>query len=290
MGRVLGRILDRIIEAQLGWGRAVGDPLQAAAGGVFHRITPVRSLLNGTWLGHPLHPAITDLPVGAFIVTFILDLANQRTAADVALVVGVLGVLGAALTGLADYADTYGRTRDTSTVHAVGMVVALVLYLVSLAIRLGNPVDRTLPIVISVIGLALVLFSAYIGGDLVFRLGNVVDRHAWTEEPEGETGWQQLDVTEIPEGVPVKAMTGGVPIVIIRTGTAFFALHDTCSHAGGPLSEGKLIDGCIECPWHGSRFAIADGRVQGGPATFDQPRYEIRARPGGYEARMVSAG
>ncbi len=281
----MGHLIDRIVRAQLGWGRALGKKLQPIAAAVVYPLGPIRSFLNGTWLGHPLHPAVTDLPVGAFVVTFVLDLANQRTAADITLVVGVLGLLAAAVTGVADYADTYGRTRDTTTVHATVMVVALLLYLVSLALRLQSPADRTVPIVISTIGLVFVIFGAYLGGDLVFRLGNVVDRHAWTE-PEDDA-WLPLDTTEIAEGVPVKVMAGSYPLVVVRTGTTILALHETCAHAGGPLSEGKLIDGCIECPWHGSRFQMADGRVRGGPATFDQPRFEVRPRPGGYEARLV---
>lgn len=283
----MSQLLAALLRAQLGWGHRLGEALQPPITAVFHRATAIRSFLNGTWLGHPLHPALTDVPVGAFVVTFILDLAGQRTGADVALTIGVLGMAAAALSGLADYADTYGETRDATTVHATLMAASLILYLVSLGLRLAGPADRTLPIALSIVGLALVLAGAFVGGDLVFRLGNVVDRHAWAEEPEGETLWQALDVTELPEGVPTKAMAGDEPIVLVRWGESVLGLHAVCAHAGGPLDEGKVVDGDIQCPWHGSRFRMSDGRVTGGPAVFDQPRYEVRRTARGYEARRL---
>ncbi len=279
------RVLQRVIDAQLGWAGRLGGALQPPFEKLFHRITPIRDLLTGTWLGHPLHPAITDLPVGAFIVTFILDLANQRTGADVALGLGILGLLGAAVTGLADYSDTFGGPRDVGTLHAVTMVIALVLYLISLGLRLGQPVDRTVPVVIAFVGLLVVIFGAYLGGDLVFRLGNVVDRHAWEE---GGHKWLPLDITVIPEATPTKAMAGEDVLLVIRFGDTIHAMHEVCAHAGGPLSEGRIVDGCIECPWHQSRFRLADGHVVRGPAVFDQPGYEVRASATGFEARRLS--
>lgn len=281
----MGRVLQRIVDLQLGWGSSLGGALQPPFAALFHRATRLRDLLNGTWLGHPLHPAVTDLPVGALVVTLILDLANQRVASDVALVIVLLGMAAAALTGLADYSDTYGEPRDVGTVHAMTMVVALVVLLVSLGIRATGPADRLVPVILDAIGLGLVAFGAYMGGDLVFRLGNVVERHAWDEPAKG---WLRLDVTAIPDGTPVRALAGETPLVVVRQAGTLFALHEVCSHAGGPLAEGRLVDGCIECPWHGSQFRLDDGRVHKGPATFDQPRFEIReAAGGGFEARRI---
>ena len=67
-------------------------------------------------------------------------------------------------------------------------------------------------------------------------------------------------------------------------------MHAVCAHAGGPLAQGTVVDGCLECPWHASRFRLADGHVVRGPAVYDQPAYEIRAADGGgYEVRRAGS-
>jgi nitrite reductase/ring-hydroxylating ferredoxin subunit len=75
-------------------------------------------------------------------------------------------------------------------------------------------------------------------------------------------------------------------LVVVRIGDTVHALHAVCAHAGGPLNEGTIVDGCVECPWHASRFRLSDGLVRQGPSVYDQPSYEIRAAEGGgYEVR-----
>jgi nitrite reductase/ring-hydroxylating ferredoxin subunit len=281
----MSRLLARLIDAQAAWARPLGDFNHRWLSALFGPIRPVKDLLNGTWLGHPLHGASTDIPIGAFVVVLVLDLVNQRAAADVALVVGIVFMLASAISGLADYTDTDGTPRVRATVHATLMVVALVLFLVSLVVRWGDPIDRTLAVVVSGIGLAIVTAGAYVGGDVVYVLGNMVSRHAF----RGAGGkWVALDVTEIPEGTLTKAKAGVNTLVLYRQGTAIQALHDTCAHAGGPLSQGKLVDGCVECPWHASRYRLANGHLGQGPSVYDQPAYEVRATDTGWEARRVS--
>ena len=107
----------------------------------------------------------------------------------------------------------------------------------------------------------------------------MVNRHAWRFF--GQAKWTKLDVTEIPEGVPTAAKAGAQTLVVVRKGETVYALHSQCAHAGGPLAEGKLVDGCIECPWHYSRYRLSDGKRTQGPTTFDQPRYDVRAADGG---------
>jgi nitrite reductase/ring-hydroxylating ferredoxin subunit len=76
----------------------------------------------------------------------------------------------------------------------------------------------------------------------------------------------------------------------VRIAGTVHAIHATCAHAGGPLAQGTVVDGCIECPWHGSRFQLTDGHVRRGPALYDQPSYEIRAAEGGgYEVRRTAS-
>ena len=283
---MIGRVLERVLDAQSGWAKPLGDWLHPLAAAIFGRMLPIRDLLAGTWLGHPLHALLTDVPIGALTLVIILDVVGQPTAADVALLIGVLAMLAAALAGFADYSTTDGRARVRATVHSSLMVVSLVVYLVSLAIRASGPTSRAVPIVLSIVGYLILAGGAFVGGDVVYVLGNVVDRHAW--RPSGAK-WQPVEVGEVPEGTLVKARVGAQALVLIRSGDIIHGLHDQCAHAGGPLGEGTLVDGCVECPWHGSRFEIATGRRRRGPTVYDQPSYEVRvAAAGGYEARRRS--
>ncbi len=283
---MLGRMLIRLIDAQEGWARPFGEWLHGVAAAIFGRLVTIRSLLNGTWLGHPLHAVLTDAPIGALSLVIVFDLLDQRVGADVALVFGVLAMIASAVAGFADYSVTDGKARARATVHSTLMIVSLVIYLVSLILRAGSPTVRTVPIALSVIAYLVLAAGAFVGGDVVFALGNMVDRHAW--RPAGAK-WAALDVGALPEGQPVKGKLGLQALVLVRQGDSIHALHDQCAHAGGPLSGGRVVDGCIECPWHQSRFELSSGRRRRGPTAYDQPAYEVRvAEGGGYEARRVS--
>jgi nitrite reductase/ring-hydroxylating ferredoxin subunit/uncharacterized membrane protein len=283
----MGNVVEAILDAQRGWAEPLGGLIQRILKAIFAPLYAVKDFLNGTWLGHALHPALTDVPVGAFTAALVLDIANIRSGADLAITLGILGMLAAAVTGWADYTDTDGKARDHGTVHMVVMVTALVLYIVSLGMRRAGDVDtanRALPLAISVVAYLLVVFGAYIGGHIVFALGNMVDRHAWRA---GGAKWSALDVASVPEGQPTKARAGAQTLVVVRRGERVYALHDTCAHAGCSLSEGKLVDDIIECKCHGSRYRLADGRSVRGPAVYDQPSYETRAMQGRIEVRRA---
>jgi nitrite reductase/ring-hydroxylating ferredoxin subunit/uncharacterized membrane protein len=288
----MGRWLARIMAAQDRWGRPFGAFNHRWLSALFQPIRPIRDLLNGVWLGHPLHGAATDVPIGTVLLVVVLDLVGQRAAADVALVVTILFMLAAAATGAADYVSTDGTARARATLHATLMVVALGILAGSLALRAGGPSDRTLPVVLSLIGALIMTAGAYVGGDVVYVLGNMVSRHAFRG---AGTKWIKLDTGDVadlatmPEGTPAKARAGINEVVLVRIGSTVHAMHAVCAHAGGPLAEGTVIDGCLECPWHASRYRLADGRVVRGPAVYDQPAYEIRAvEGGGYEVRRTA--
>ena len=285
----MARFLTRLIDAQAFWARPFGDFNQRWLSALFRRMWTIKDLLHGRWLGHPLHAASTDLPIGVLTLVIVFDVLGQPGAADIALIAGIVLMLFSALSGAADYSDTDGTARLRATVHATLMVVALVVYAVSLSIRLGSPEGRTLPIVLSVAGYLLLTAGAYVGGDVAYVLGNMVSRHAFRG---AGTKWVALDLggaADIPQGQLVKAKAGATSIVLVRTGDTILALHETCAHAGGPLAEGKLLDGVVECPWHGSRFRLADGHAMRAPTVYDQPRYEVRrAESGaGWEARRA---
>jgi nitrite reductase/ring-hydroxylating ferredoxin subunit/uncharacterized membrane protein len=289
----MGRWLNRLIRAQDRWAKPLGDFNQRWLGALFRPLGPIKGWLSGSWLGHPLHPAATDIPIGALLVSVVLDLVGQPTAADIALVATILFMVAAAASGAADYVDTDGSARVRATVHSTIMVVALLILVISLAIRATNPADRAVPIALSIVGFLIVTAGAYVGGDIVYLFGNMVDRHAFRG---AGTKWARLDVGDVtdlatlPEATPTKAKAGVNDLVLVRTGDTVNALHAVCAHAGGPLPQGTVVDGCIECPWHGSRFRLNDGHVRRGPSLYDQPAYEIRAAEGGgYEVRRAAS-
>jgi nitrite reductase/ring-hydroxylating ferredoxin subunit/uncharacterized membrane protein len=283
---MLGRYVNRAVDAQSRWSKPFGDFNHRWLSALFHPIRPIQNFLNGTWLGHPVHSVVTDVPVGAMTVSIIADLIGQHTVADVSMVLGVLSMVAAAVTGLADYTEVDGTARNRATVHGTLMVVTLLLYVVSLLIRSGNPPDRLVAILIALVGYGLLALAAAIGGDLVYLIGTHVNRNAWRG---AGAKWIALDLgglPDIPEGGPTKLRAGINDLAVVREGDRILAVHAVCSHAGGPLPEGKLVDGQIECPWHGSRFHLADGHVARGPSMYDVPAYEVRkSESGGWEAR-----
>ncbi len=289
----MAHLLSRLVALNDRWAQPFGDFNHRWLNALFRPLGPVKDLLHGRWLGHPLHGATTDLPIGLLLGTVVLDLVGQRAAADIALVATILAILLAAMSGLADYADTDGTARTRATTHGTLMTVGLVVLLVSLVARAGDPADRTIPVALSIVGLLVITAGAFVGGDVVYVLGNMVSRHAFRG---AGTKWIKLDTGEIadlaalPEATPTKMRAGINDLLVVRIGDTVHALHAVCAHAGGPLEKGTVADGCVQCPWHASRFRLADGHVVRGPSVYDQPSYEIRAAEGGgYEVRRASA-
>jgi nitrite reductase/ring-hydroxylating ferredoxin subunit/uncharacterized membrane protein len=287
---MIGRYVNRAVDAQQSWSRPFGDFNHRWLGALFHPIRPIQNFLNGTWLGHPIHAVVTDVAVGALTVSIITDLIGQPLVADVSMLLGVLAMIASAVTGAADFAEVDGNARYRATVHLTIMVVTLVLYVVSLVIRNGQPADRLFPIVLAVIAYLLLSLGAAIGGDLVYLIGTHVNRNAWRG---AGAKWIRVDLgglPDIPEGGPTKVKVGINDLAVIRNGDQILAVHAVCAHAGGPLPEGTIVGDSIECPWHGSRFRMADGHVTRGPSMYDQPAYDVRrSESGGWEARRQQA-
>ena len=254
----------------------------------------LKSFLNGTWFGHPLHPVITDVPITAWILTAIFDLIwliSHTTwagyGAFVAVIVGLFGALGAIATGLTDWSDTYGSERSIGLNHALFNASATILYLVSFILRLiAGPGDGIAAAILGFVGLVCVLYAGYLGGEMVFTKGTGVNHTAW--EAEGSDYEAVLPVEGVEENKLYRVTASGVPVVVLRQGKQFYAISATCPHAGGPLDEGTLQGDIVECPWHGSRFCLRDGRVLTGPATVNAPRYDVRVRNGQVEVKRIS--
>jgi nitrite reductase/ring-hydroxylating ferredoxin subunit/uncharacterized membrane protein len=253
----------------------------------------VRNLLHGTWLGHALHPVLTDVPIGAWTMAVVFDILDARSrgwwrrrydkAADRAVVVGIIGAGAAAVTGMADWSYTSGRSRRTGLVHAVMNTAALGLWTASLMARRrgARGAGRTL----GGVGYGILLAAAYLGGTLVYRYRLGVDQ---SDRPTDTVLEAYFDVHDLPEGARRRVDLQGIPIVLVRHGGRVYALGERCSHMGGPLSEGTFENGTVVCPWHGSRFALADGRVIDGPATMNQPCFEVREASGRVVVRRAA--
>ena len=252
----------------------------------------VQNALNGKWLGHALHPPLTDIPVGAWTAALVLDCieANGGTrrgfgdAVDATIAVGLVGAVGAALTGLTDWKDMEGGDRRSGFVHGMLNTVVAGLYAGSLVARRNG--GRGTGRVLGALGWGAMLFSAWIGGDLVSRKRAGVDRSREVEPP---SGWiPLLSESSLPENRLHRAERGGVNILLVKRGDSVFAIGETCSHRCGPLAEGTLEGDRVTCPWHGSTFDIKDGSVVDGPATMPQPRFDVRVRDGFIEVRAAS--
>ena len=289
---MLNHIVNRFIDRQR-WLEPVADFLQKVVAGAYKALgkpgRDLKTLANGTWLGHPLHPVITDIPLGAWTLAVLFDIIylfrgthGWISAADLAVFVGLLGALGSALTGYTDWSATFGRERRVGIAHGLLNTAVIVVYLVSLIIRVTHG-SRGLAIALALIGYGIVITAAFLGGDLVFSIGTGVNHHAWQEVPTKFT--KVMLEGQLTDNMLVKAMAGDTPILLYKKGNTVCAISETCSHAGGPLSEGELDGDIVQCPWHGSRFDICTGLVKGGPATISQVRYETRIQNGQIEVR-----
>ena len=266
----------------------VAEPLEPAADAVQSAVKtvpqPVRDVLDGVWLGAPLHPALTDVPLGAWSAAALLDVVGSDSA-DAALAVGVLAAVPAAATGLNDWSHLKGEPQRLGLVHALLNTMALTLNIGSLALRRNG--NRGLGRMLSGVGYLGVLFSAHLGGQLSFGLGVRVNRTAWESPSDSYT--PVLDESELEGGRLCRAEVDGDAVLVtrsMRTGEVC-AIAATCSHLGGPLDDGERDGDTVVCPWHGSRFDVCRGEVEGGPAVFPQPRYEARVRAGRVELRAA---
>lgn len=264
----------------------VGKPLASAVGNALsNRI--VKDLLSGTWLGHPLHPMLTDIPIGSWTSAFLLDLVGGRRgqeAADMLVGIGVVSALPTAAAGLSDWADTIGEDRRIGTGHAMANAAALSFYSLSwVARRRGR---RGLGVTLGFLGAGAATAGGYLGAHLIYRKGVAVDNNAWKH---GGDDWVDVvDDAALQVGEPQVVKVGDDDVLLVRAGQEISAISNVCGHAGGPLHEGSFDEpGCVTCPWHGSVFRLSDGHVVHGPATGHQPRYDVRVEDGRISLRRA---
>ena len=251
----------------------------------------LRDLLHGVWLGHPLHPMLVQVPIGAWTSAAILDLV-PKTGPSVSLLIGtgMATAAPAAAAGLVDWSELNQRESRMGLVHAAANNVALVFYGASLLARARG--RRARGKALGYAGLSSVMVGGLIGGHLAYRSAAGVNHNA--DAPAiGPTDWTDVGrLDELPDGQLARRDVGTFPILLLRRGMKVSALADRCSHLSGPLSEGRLTGGaepCVVCPWHGSTFRIADGTVVHGPATAPQPVLETRVLSDHVEVRLAAA-
>lgn len=243
-----------------------------------------KNALHGTWLGHPLHAAITDVPVGSWTVAAVLDLLEMsgsreyHAGADAAVMIGLAGAVPAALSGLTDWSAIHGKPQRVGALHGLLNTGAAALYIASSIARKAD--NRGLGRCLGFLGFGLVLASAYIGGELSYEQKIGVNHAPEPDNDLPESYVEAIAASELEEDKPMKATVNGTPIFLLKQGTTIHALANQCAHLGGPLSEGKLEGDSIVCPWHGSRFCVKTGNVEDGPATMNQPVLDVKVENG----------
>lgn len=271
----------------------LAEPLAGAVRGLYESAGPagrtLKNAMHGVWLGHPLHPVLTDIPLGAWTTGLVLDAvgaarrdASMDDAADVAIAVGLAGAAASAAAGLTDWSETSGRSRRQGLVHGLMNLTATTFYAAAFALRRSGSRDAGRSCALA--GYTIALGAAYLGGDLVYgqRIGVT---HAVVDG--AETFVDVAASADVPDETLGRGRSGDVDVVLARQRGRVCALAHPCSHLGGPLSEGTLKDGSVVCPWHGSEFALEDGRVLNGPATRNQPCFAVREANARIEVRSI---
>ena len=256
---------------------------------------PIKDFLHGTWLGHSLHPVLTDLPIGFWSGSLLLDLVGAGRSAGVLSAAGSAAAVATAVTGVTDWTVTDGREKRLGLLHGLLNVAGLGLQLTSLQARLFLPWHRAYlwhleqALQDLVAGVALPWWdwtrdrripTAYAEAEVA---GISVNHDAWTAGPEKWT--PVLDDSDLVDGAPRKVEVEGRAVLLYREGPRVFAMENACAHAGGPLDEGEARDGVVTCPWHGSQFRLRDGALVRGPSTFSQLRLQARIAKGQVEVR-----
>jgi nitrite reductase/ring-hydroxylating ferredoxin subunit/uncharacterized membrane protein len=258
----------------------------AAVVGAATRPRVVKNALSGTWLGHRLHPALVPLPYGFWSGALLFDFVatrRARWAADVLVGAGVASAVPTAAAGLSDWSDAEPEARRVGLVHAGCNTLGLLCYSASLVARLLG--RRKAGVGLGLAGATVVTAGGYLGGHLSYVQGVGVERKRFAGGPRDWTA--VLDAAELEEARPRVVRAGDTEVLLYREAGRVHALWASCTHQGGPLAEGTFADGCVVCPWHGSTFRLADGKVVRGPAAASQPVYETRVLDGKLEVRAA---
>ncbi|MGE5323889.1 MAG: Rieske 2Fe-2S domain-containing protein [Actinomycetota bacterium] len=274
--------------------KAVSAPVDGFLNRLFQTtpLRPIKLFFNGSWLGHPLHPLLTDIPIGAWIFTVLLDVLGLTCRfPQVGLAAGILAGIGVAAAlvtitaGLMDWMDVDPPEKAVGAVHASLNTVATVIFLVSFLMRWHDHWRISVgSFVVASAGLLVVSAGAYLGGSMVYHMGVMINRNAYRSGPADFQ--PALPESALLERKPMRVEVAGQPILLVKSGAKIYALGAVCSHYGAPLNEGSLQEETVRCPWHFSRFALDDGSVREGPACSAVPSYEVKLVNGQIHVRI----
>jgi nitrite reductase/ring-hydroxylating ferredoxin subunit len=283
--------LDRLADVST-FDKAI-EPARRAVQGAL-KPQAFKDLLHGTWLGHPLHPVLVQVPVGSWVSAGLLDaIPPLRPAATVLIGAGVAAAVPASLAGAADWSEQEVGVRRLGALHAVANTAALGLYIGSLAARRRG--RGTLGRVLSYTGLGIAGGSAAIGGHMSYAQSSGAS-HAATAARALSSDWMDLGpLDDLPEGRPAlrtgKGSSVAVPLAVVRRGAKVDVFVGACSHLSGPLYEGSVEEvrgnQCLVCPWHDSAFDLDSGEPRRGPAANPQEKLEVRMEAGRVQARLA---
>lgn len=282
------RVLDheQLEQAALGVSRTIHAAIMQGGEGTRR----LADLLHGTWIGHPLHPILTDVVVGAWTIGMFFDFVSlfnharqAEMIADALTKVGNVAALPTLLSGLADFSTIPEPVANIALTHAMMNNIGFALQVASASAR--NQGERERAITLSGLAFAFLLTGAYLGGHLSYAKKVGVKYYEDVMEPQAWT--PALEITKIREREPRRVEVAGQPVLLYRQGNQIQAIGAVCPHSGGPLEQGKFANGCVQCPWHDTVFALADGHVVHGPSTYPVTNYAVRVRNGMVEVRLV---
>ncbi|GCE27173.1 hypothetical protein KDA_26570 [Dictyobacter alpinus] len=281
--------------ANMPWLDKLSSPLQGWVNGLFGSPKDasyrIKDMLAGIWLGHPVHPILVTIPIGAWTSTMVFDLvwlANEdddamARSADMMMWLGLAGATGSAATGLANWVDTDGQEQRTGMLHALLNGSVTVLNASSAVLRFTG--QRKTAIALSSAAYGLTIYSSYIGGELAYSDAIGVNRVIPEAGPDEYVA--VMEASDLEPGKLTRVDAAGMPAVLLKEGSTIHAIAATCSHLGGPLDEGSYEDGVVYCPWHNSGFRMCDGAVVNSPAVYSQPTFAVRERDGKIELRRL---
>jgi nitrite reductase/ring-hydroxylating ferredoxin subunit/uncharacterized membrane protein len=198
-----------------------------------------------------------------------------RTVSDHLVPAGVAAGLLAAVPGLIDYRGSVppdSSAKERARKHGLTNGAALAFFTAGWLLSRRSRKSAA-PLLLQGLGSAALAAGSWMGGVLVNRNQIGVDhRYAdagkWQEETRQPAGPRALAFAAAPLKVDQMKLVhaGTTRIAVARTEKGYAAFQDRCTHRGGPLSDGVLICGTVQCPWHGSQFDVHTGEVKCGPA------------------------
>jgi uncharacterized membrane protein/nitrite reductase/ring-hydroxylating ferredoxin subunit len=252
---------------------------------------------KASFKSHPLHPILVAFPIAFLVGTLLCDIVWFLTDDDIYFTLagylegaGIVTALIAAVPGAVDYfmaVPPGSSANKRATSHALINILNVVIFSVAFVLRHNDYTSALILIGIELVGVVLLSVAGWLGGTLVYRNQIGVD-HRYA----GAGKWKELHLPEQAGMIEVAAADelklnqmklvhiGPKRIALGRTEDGYAAFDDFCTHRGGPLSDGAMICGTVQCPWHGSQFDVKTGQIKAGPAKEVINVYETREEGG----------